>query len=190
MPSWYKWIRLLLSTIRSRVKYTHTHTQTRCRVNRCCSIIPNTFTTIAVAVTVTALATAATTTTTVQYDVRRIEIIWRTDSINWQIGKCQALYFDSGFHHLWPNWIIFGWFPTTTIGIGIAVDWLTSISMVSSYNIRFGTYTLSAGVSNFLKNLFDFFPFVLAPFVQCSWFWTKYVCVCVCADENSTASAF
>lgn len=27
----------------------------------------------------------------------RIEIIWRVDSINWQIGKCQALYFGFRF---------------------------------------------------------------------------------------------
>lgn len=105
--------------------------------------------------------------------------------------------------NLLSNWIIFGWFPIT-IGIGIAVDWLTPISMVSSHNPHSSPHTIQyihvrcSGVPNVLKNLFDFF---LLRLLRCAadssreTFLILYICsfvespVCVCmllADVNNT----
>lgn len=124
----------------------------------------------------------------------RIEIIWRTDSINWQIGKCQALCFDSGFHQFIIKlnyfWMISYCYTQLVLALPLT-HWHLS-QMASPYNsytpsvytilihVRRIVYLLLLVISNFLQEFIRCFS---SPHSMCRWFRLKCIlCVCVCFE--------
>lgn len=119
--------------------------------------------------------------------ILRIEIIWRTDSINWQIGKCQALCFDSGFHqfiiklnYFWMISYYYWYWHCRWL-----TAWLTPISMVHIFlqsilrAIHMYMCTVLCWCTEFSQEFIWFSS--SSPHSLCSWFRTKCVWFFVCS---------
>lgn len=191
----YKWIRLLLSPTQTFTceTYIHTYIDIDTDIDIPCELLLKNFLLqhllLLLLLLILLLLLLLLLLTYNTQCIRRIEIIWRTDSINWQIGKCQALCFDSGFHqfiiklnYFWMisyyNWYWHcRWLTDTHFN-----DFLLQCTLRATHYTNTYMYcTLLCWYTEFSQEFIRFFP---SPHSLCSWFWRKCIWFCTCIFED------